>query len=68
MCIYGIPITIENLEDIKKLLLMSLLLFVTLIGSCQSKEKQYYLYNIVSFEGDFNKEDFKVYYDDGIEG
>ena len=50
----------------KKLLLM-LLLFIPLMGFCQSEEKQYYIYNIVSFEGDFTKEDFKVYYDDGIE-
>lgn len=33
----------------------------------QTESKQYYLYNIVSFEGDFTKENFKVYYDDGIE-
>ena len=50
----------------KKLLLM-ILLSIPLMGFCQSEEKQYYIYNIVSFEGDFTKEDFKVYYDDGIE-
>lgn len=50
----------------KKFLLI-ILLFIPLIGFCQSEEKQYYLYNIVSFEGDFTKEDFKVYYDNGIE-
>lgn len=50
----------------KKLLLM-LLLFIPLMGFCQLEEKQNYIYNIVSFEGDFTKEDFKVYYDDGIE-
>lgn len=50
----------------KKLLLM-LLLFIPLMGFCQSEEKQYYIYNIVSFEGDFTKEDFKVFYDDGVE-
>ena len=50
----------------KKFLLI-ILLFSPLIGFCQSEEKQYYLYNIVSFEGDFTKEDFKVYYDNGIE-
>ena len=50
----------------KKLLLM-LLLFIPLMGFCQSEEKQYYIYNIVSFEGDFTNEDFKVYYDNGIE-
>ena len=50
----------------KKLLLM-LLLFIPLMGFCQSEEKLYYIYNIVSFEGDFTKEDFKVFYDDGVE-
>ena len=50
----------------KKLLLM-LLLFIPLMGFCQSEEKLYYIYNIVSFEGDFTKEDFKIFYDDGVE-
>ena len=47
--------------------LLFLLFFIPLTAYCQSQESQYYLYNIVSFEGDFTKEDFKVYYDDGIE-
>lgn len=50
----------------KKLLLI-MLLFFPLISHCQTTEEQYYIYNIVSFEGSFTKEDFKVYYDDGIE-
>lgn len=50
----------------KKFLLI-ILLYIPLMGFCQSEEKQYYLYNIVSFEGDFTKEDFKVYYDNGLE-
>lgn len=50
-----------------KKLLFIFLLFIPLMGFCQSEEKQYYLYNIVSFEGDFTKEDFKVYYDNGLE-
>ena len=50
----------------KKFLLI-ILLFIPLMGFCQSEEKQYYIYNIVSFEGDFTKEDFKVFYDDGVE-
>lgn len=50
----------------KKLLLI-ILLFFPLISFCQTTEEQYYIYNIVSFEGSFTKEDFKVYYDDGIE-
>lgn len=36
---------------------------------CQAQtteEKKYYIYNIVSFEGDFTKEGFKVYYDNGV--
>lgn len=47
--------------------LIFLLLSFCLAGYCQTKEQQYYIYNIVSFEGEFTKEDFKVYYDDGIE-
>jgi len=42
------------------------LMFIPLICHCQTEE-QYYIYNIVSFDGDFTKEDFKVYYDDGKE-
>ena len=37
------------------------------MGFSQSDKEKYYIYNIVSFEGDFTKESFKVYYDDGIE-
>lgn len=33
----------------------------------QTTEGQYYIYNIVSFEGEFTKEKFKVFYDDGKE-
>lgn len=50
-----------------KKLLFLLLIFVPLVGFCQSDKEKYYIYNIVSFEGDFTKENFKVYYDDGIE-
>ena len=56
----------QNIEDMKKIVLL-FLLFIPLMGFCQSEEKQYYLYNIVSFEGDFTKEEFKVYYDNGVE-
>ena len=48
-------------------LLLIILLFIPLMGFCQSEKNQYYIYNIISFEGEFTKEDFKVYYDDGIE-
>jgi len=50
-----------------KKVLFLLLLFFPLTVFSQTDERQYYLYNIVSFEGDFTKEDFKVYYDNGIE-
>ena len=56
----------QNIEDMKKILLL-FLLFIPFMGFCQSEEKQYYLYNIVSFEVDFTKEEFKVYYDNGVE-
>jgi len=50
-----------------KKILFLILLFIPLMAFCQSEEKQYYIYNIVSFEGDFTKEDFKVFYDNGLE-
>lgn len=50
-----------------KKLILQLLLIIPLVGHCQTEEGKYYIYNIVSFEGDFTKENFKVYYDDGIE-
>lgn len=50
----------------KKLILL-FLMFIPLMGFCQTEEGKYYLYNIVSFEGDFTKENFIVYYDDGQE-
>lgn len=40
---------------------------IPVIGHGQTSDEKYFLYNIVSFVGDFTKEDFKVYYDDGIE-
>jgi len=50
----------------KKIILL-FLMFLPLMGHCQTEEGKYYLYNIVSFEGQFTKENFKVYYDDGKE-
>jgi len=44
-----------------------LLFMLPAIGHCQTSEKQYFIYHIVSFEGEFTKEDFKVFYDDGVE-
>ncbi len=45
--------------------LLFILAPISMLG--QTAEKQYYIYNIVSFEGNFTKEDFKVFYDDGNE-
>ena len=53
-------------NEMKKIIVL-LLLFFPLMTFSQNSEGKYYLYNIVSFEGDFTKEDFKVYYDDGKE-
>ena len=51
-----------------KRFIIALLLFIPLLGYSQTEgEKKYYIYNIVSFEGEFTKENFKVYYDDGKE-
>lgn len=50
----------------KKILLV-IFLFLPLVGHCQTEQEKYYIYNIVSFEGDFTKEDFIVFYDDGKE-
>ena len=50
-----------------KKFIIAFLLFVPLIAHCQTEQEKYYIYNIVSFEGDFTKEDFKVFYDDGKE-
>ena len=36
-----------------KNLLVLFLLFIPLAAFCQTEEKQYYVYNIVSFEGSF---------------
>ena len=57
---------IKKQKHMKKILVL-ILLFFPLMTFCQTSEGQYYLYNIVSFEGDFTKEDFKVFYDNGTE-
>lgn len=51
----------------KKLVFLLFIMFIPLMGYCQTEEEKYYIYNIVSFEGEFTKENFKVYYDDGKE-
>ena len=49
-----------------KQFIIVLLMLIPLLGYSQTEdEKKYYIYNIVSFEGEFTKEDFKVFYDDG---
>lgn len=50
-----------------KRLLVILLMCIPIVCNAQTKESKYYIYSIVSFEGDFTKEDFKVYFDDGME-
>ena len=50
----------------KKLVLLFLMI-IPVMGYCQTEEEKYYIYNIVSFEGEFTKQNFKVYYDDGKE-
>ena len=48
----------------KKLLLLILISF-PLLASAQTKEKQYYIYNIITFSGSLRKEELKVDIDDG---
>ena len=52
----------------KKLVLL-FMMFFPLMAYCQTEteKEKYYIYNIVSFVGEFTKENFKVYYDDGKE-
>lgn len=50
----------------KKIALL-FLMFLPLMGYCQTETEKHYIYNIVSFEGEFTKQNFKVYYDDGKE-
>ena len=51
---------------VMKKIFLIIFLFISLVGKAQTEQK-YYIYNIVSFVGDFTKENFKVYYDDGKE-
>ena len=50
-----------------KKLVVLILMLIPIVCNAQTEEGKYYVYNIVSFEGEFTKEDFKVFYDDGIE-
>ena len=49
----------------KKALLFLAMICLPLLASAQSEEKQYYIYNIVTFSGNLQNKGFKVYLDDG---
>lgn len=49
----------------KKALLLLALACLPLFASAQTTEKQYYIYNIVTFSGSLKNEGFKVDLDDG---
>lgn len=51
----------------KKLIVLFLMMVPFVCQAQTAEDGKYYVYNIVSFSGDFNKEDFKVFYDDGTE-
>ena len=50
----------------KKIIVLLMMIAPFVCQAQTTDEKKYYIYNIVSFEGDFTKEGFKVYYDNGI--
>lgn len=49
----------------KKALLLLAIVLLPLFASAQTTEKQYYIYNIVTFSGSLKNEGFKVDLDDG---
>lgn len=49
----------------KKILLFMAIVCLSLSASAQKAEKQYYIYNIVTFSGSLRNEGFKVNLDDG---
>ena len=49
----------------KKILLLLAIMCFPLFASAQTTEKQYYIYNIVTFSGSLKNEGFKVDLDDG---
>ena len=51
----------------KKLLSLLALICLPLLASAQTAEKQYYLYNIVTFSGSLKNEGFRVDIDNGKE-
>ena len=50
----------------KKIIVLLMMIAPFVCQAQTTDEKKYYIYNIVSFEGDFTKEGFKVYYDNGV--
>ena len=50
----------------KKIIVLLMMIAPFVCQAQTTEEKKYYIYNIVSFEGDFTKEGFKVYYDNGV--
>lgn len=54
------------MKHLTRVLGLLFLLFIPLIGNAQ-EEKQYYLYNIVTFSGSLNTEGFKMDIDNGVE-
>lgn len=51
-----------------KRFLIVFLLCIPFVCYAQTEESKYYIYSVVSFEGEFDdKENFKVYFDDGKE-
>ena len=49
----------------KKALLLLAVVCLPLFASAQTTEKQYYIYNIISFSGNFKNEGVRVDIDDG---
>ena len=49
----------------KKILLLIGLICLPIFASAQTTEKQYYIYNIITFSGSLKNEGFKVDLDDG---
>lgn len=58
-------INIETEITMKKVLLLLAMVCLPLFASAQTTEKQYYIYNIVTFSGSLKNEGFKVDLDDG---
>ena len=49
----------------KKAILLLAMVWIPLLASAQTTEKQYYIYNIITFFGSLKNEGFKVDLDDG---